>query len=121
MHLKPEQLEPALQKSLAPVYLISGDEPLQLGEAADAIRKAARESGFTSREIFSTETGFAWHRLAQAADTLSIFAEKKIIDLRLSAAVGVDGGKALTTYCDRLPEDTLLPLLHHRTLSFCQN
>ena len=92
-----------------PVYFIAGDEPLQLGEMADAVRKAARKAGFANREILSAETGFEWNQLAFSADSFSIFADKKIIDLRLpSGTPGADGAKALIAYCERLPEDTLL-------------
>jgi DNA polymerase-3 subunit delta len=109
MRIKPEQLSATLQKGLKPVYFITGDEPLQLGEMADAVRKSAKKNGFESREIISAETGFEWNQLAFTADSLSIFADKKIIDLRLpSGTPGTDGSKALIAYCQRLPEDTLL-------------
>jgi len=109
MRIKPEQLSAALQKGLMPVYFITGDEPLQLGEMADEVRKAAKKAGFENREIISAETGFEWNQLAFSADSLSIFADKKIIDLRLpSGTPGTDGAKALISYCERLPEDTLL-------------
>ncbi|MEI6269578.1 MAG: DNA polymerase III subunit delta [Methylococcaceae bacterium] len=109
MRIKPEQLGVALKKSLAPVYFISGDEPLQLGEIADAIRKAAKKAGFENREILSAETGFEWNQLAFTADSYSLFADKKIIDLRLpSGTPGIEGSKALIAYCERLPEDTIL-------------
>jgi DNA polymerase-3 subunit delta len=109
MRLKPEQLSAALQKGLMPVYFITGDEPLQLGEMADAVRKAAKKAGFENREILSAETGFEWNQLTVSASSLSIFANKKIIDLRLpSATPGAEGSKALISYCERLPEDTLL-------------
>ncbi|MCX7098230.1 MAG: DNA polymerase III subunit delta [Methylococcales bacterium] len=109
MRLKPEQLGAALQKALKPVYFISGDEPLQLGELADAIRLAAKKAGYENREILSADTGFEWHQLGFSADSYSIFADKKIIDLRLpSGTPGVDGAKALTAYCERIPEDTIL-------------
>ncbi len=109
MRIKPDQLNATLQKGLQPIYFISGDEPLQLGELADAIRKAAKQAGFENREILSAETGFEWRQLAFAADSMSIFADKKIIDLRIpSGTPGTEGAKALSNYCDRLPEDTLL-------------
>ena len=109
MRLKPEQLGAELQKGLAPVYFISGDEPLQLGELADAIREAARLAGFSTREVFSVETGFEWNDLTVAVDSYSIFSDKKIIDLRLpSGAPGTEGSKALIAYCERLPADTVL-------------
>lgn len=109
MQIKPEQLNAALHKGLAPVYFISGDEPLQLGELADAVRNSAKKAGFLTREILSEDTGFAWPDLTVAADSYSIFADKRIIDLRLpSASPGAEGSKALIAYCERLPEDTLL-------------
>ena len=109
MQIKPQQLAATLQKALAPVYFISGDEPQQLGELADAIRKSAKERDFTAREIFFADKLFDWKQLNISADNFSIFADKKIIDLRLTSGTpGAEGGKALAAYCKRLPEDTLL-------------
>ncbi|MGR8951399.1 MAG: DNA polymerase III subunit delta, partial [Gammaproteobacteria bacterium] len=110
MRLKPEQLKPHLKsKKLAPVYLVSGDEPQQIAEATDAIRKAAQQAGYLEREIFSQDTGFAWNELPAAAYATSLFADKKVIDLRLPAgSPGTEGAQVLTAYCVRLPEDTLL-------------
>jgi DNA polymerase-3 subunit delta len=109
MRLKPEQIATALQKELAPVYFISGDEPLQLGEMADAVRAAARKVGYDSREVLVADAGFSWNELTESAGSLSIFTDKKIIDLRLPTGTpGTEGSKALIAYCERLPEDTLL-------------
>jgi len=109
MRLKPEQIAAALQKGLSPIYFISGDEPLQLGEIADAVRAAARKAGYDTREVLVADTSFLWHDLTEAAGSLSIFADKKIIDLRLPTGTpGAEGSKALIAYCERLPEDTLL-------------
>jgi DNA polymerase III subunit delta len=109
VQIKPQQLSSSLQKALAPVYFITGDEPQQLGELADAIRKAAKARDFTAREIFFVDKLFDWKQLNVAADTFSIFADKKIIDLRLPTGTpGAEGAKALAAYCQRLPEDTLL-------------
>lgn len=109
MRIKPEQTEQHFLQGLAPVYLISGDEPLQLGEMADAVRIAAKKAGFDTREILSADTGFEWNALTVSAGSSSIFSDKKIIDLRLPAAKpGAEGSKALISYCERLPEDTLL-------------
>jgi DNA polymerase-3 subunit delta len=108
VRLNAEQIAGAL-KQLAPVYFVTGDEPLQQGEVADAIRLVAKKSGYSTREVFSVETGFQWGELALAANSMSLFADKKIIDLRLpSGKPGTEGAKALTEYCQRLPEDTLL-------------
>jgi len=109
MWIKAEQLQGMLAKQLAPIYLISGDEPLQLGEAADSIRLAAKNSGYDNRELLTVDTYFSWNDFSLAADSLSIFSEKKIIDLRLpSGKPGAEGSKALVNYCARIPEDTLL-------------
>lgn len=109
MQIKPQQLANALQRSLAPVYFLSGEEPQQLGELADAIRQSAKKQDFTAREIFFVDKQFDWKQLTMSADNFSIFADKKIIDLRLpSGTPGAEGAKALIAYCQRLPEDTLL-------------
>ena len=109
MWLKAEQLPAALAKQLAAVYFISGDEPLQQGEAADTVRLAAKNAGYENRELLSVDAHFNWLEFLQAADEMSIFSEKKIIDLRLpSGKPGMEGSKVLVSYCDRLPEDTLL-------------
>lgn len=110
MRLKPEQTAQHLRsQKLAPIYLVSGDEPQQIAEIADAIRKAAQEAGYLEREILSPDNGFSWNDLPAAAYATSLFADRKVIDLRLpSGSPGTEGAKILTAYCERLPEDTLL-------------
>ncbi|WP_419603680.1 DNA polymerase III subunit delta [Thiolapillus sp.] len=111
MRLRQEQLDAHLAGNLAPVYVVTGDEPLQLGETADAIRAAARQAGYLSREIFEADARFDWNRLGEEASALSLFAEQKIIDLRLpTGKPGTVGSKVLVTYCENLPADTLLLL-----------
>lgn len=109
MRSNPKQINALLQKGLQPVYLITGDEPLQQGEVADVIRKTARKAGFISREVLSVDAGFDWNSLAVSADSMSIFADKQIIELRfMTATPGAEGSKALISYCDRPDSDTLL-------------
>jgi len=109
MKIFPDKLEDQLKNGLLPIYFFSGDEPLQLGEAADAVRRAAREQGFTEREVMHAEKGFDWNELLAAGNALSLFAEKRVIDLRLpSGKPGKDGGAALAEYAERPPEDTVL-------------
>jgi DNA polymerase-3 subunit delta len=111
MRVRAEQLPQHLQKTLAPVYLVSGDEPLQLNEACDAVRAAARAAGHDNREVMEAGANFDWNDLLAEAASFSLFAEKKIIDLRLPGGKpGREGGKALTEYCDNPPPDTLLLL-----------
>lgn len=110
MRLKLGQLEGALKNKLAAIYLVTGDEPLQVGEAADAIRLAVKKEDYLTREVLSVDTaGFDWNELGLSADSFSIFADKKLIDLRIpSGKPGTEGAKALVHYCQRLPEDTIL-------------
>jgi len=109
MRLRLEELSRHLQGQLAPVYLISGDEPLQLGETADAVRAAARAAGYGTREVFEANAQFDWGALAAEANALSLFAEQKIIDLRIpSGKPGREGGAALAEYAGNPPPDTLL-------------
>lgn len=108
MKLRADQLAAALGKSLAPVYLISGDEPLQITEALDAVREAARARGFAERELFYADTGFDWGRLLEASGTLSLFGEQRLLDLRLTAKPDKDGAAALERYAKRPPQDAVL-------------
>lgn len=109
MQIRYDQLESHLQKDLKPVYLVTGDEPLQHAEATDAIRAAARERGHTAREVFEAGGDFDWNRLGEAADSLSLFADRRLVDLRLpSGKPGREGGAALKAWCERPPGDTVL-------------
>ncbi|MBL1278257.1 MAG: DNA polymerase III subunit delta [Ectothiorhodospiraceae bacterium] len=109
MKLFPDKLEANLKKALLPVYFFSGDEPLQLGESADAVRRHARKQGYTEREVMHAEKGFDWNELLSASNAMSLFAEKRVIDLRLpSGKPGKDGGAVLAEYVERPPEDTIL-------------
>jgi DNA polymerase-3 subunit delta len=109
MRLGPDQLLAALQKGLAPIYVLSGDEPLQLQESGDAIRAAARADGFLHRTVLSVEAGFSWDQLLTETQCLTLFADKKMIDLRVPLGKpGREGGQVLQSYCAKPPADTLL-------------
>lgn len=109
MQLRVDQLDAHVQQPLRPVYLISGDEPLQVMESLDALRRAARRQGYTSREILSVNREFSWDQLTQAADSLSLFAERRIIELRIDGSgPGKDGGQALVDYVERPADDAIL-------------
>lgn len=112
MNVRPEQLTAQLGKGLAKAYIVSGDEPLQQGEACDAIRRAAREQGFSERKVMHVEAGFDWQALLAEANALSLFAEQKLIELRIpSGKPGSEGSKALLAYLERPPEDTVLLII----------
>ncbi len=109
MKLAPAQLAKHLQGGLAPVYIVSGDDPLLCQEAADAIRTAARQQGFDERQVFSADASFDWGTLLQAGASMSLFAEKRLLELRLpSGKPGDKGAAALMEYCSRPAEDTIL-------------
>lgn len=91
------------------MYLVSGDEPLQLMEAADAVRQRARAEGFGERQVLDVHRYFDWNELAQAGASLSLFSERRIIELRLAGySPGREGGQALVDFCGRPDADTLL-------------
>ncbi|MBC3411375.1 DNA polymerase III subunit delta [Pseudomonas sp. SWRI51] len=109
MKLSPAQLNKHLQGSLAPVYIVSGDDPLLCQEAADAIRAAARQQGFDERQVFSADANFDWGTLLMAGASLSLFAQRRLLELRLpSGKPGDKGAAALIEYCAKPAEDTLL-------------
>ena len=109
MQLTPDKLAAQLARQLAPVYFISGDEPLRVMEAADAVRAAARGQGYDEREVLTVQTGFDWGSLLAGAGNLSLFSQRRLIELRLpTGKPGDAGAKALRAYSEQLPEDTLL-------------
>ena len=79
MQIKPEQLDAQLRKPLAPVYLVSGDEPLRVLEAADALRAAARAQGYDDREVLTAQANFDWSTLMSAAGNLSLFSRRHLL------------------------------------------
>ncbi len=108
MKIKPNQLNSYLS-TLAPIYLLTGDEPLQMKECADILRTTARKQAFTERVILTVETGFSWSSLDNEANSLSLFASKRILELRLgNKSPGNEGTKALKAYTDKIPADTIL-------------
>src|SRR6267378_4114795 len=109
MQLRAEQLHGHLAKSLAPVYAVHGDEPLLALEAADAVRAAARRQGFSERVVLEPGRSFDWSEFTHAAASLSLFAEKKLVELRLAAGKpGSQGAEAIAAYCSRPSADIVL-------------
>ncbi|MFH1044730.1 MAG: DNA polymerase III subunit delta [Pseudomonadota bacterium] len=119
MQLRAEELERHLSRSLAALYVIHGDEPLQSLEAADAIRAAAREKGYAEREVLAAERGFDWNQLLVSGSSLSLFCSKKLIELRVPGGKpGTEGAAAIVHYCATPAPDVLtivtLPRLDRR-------
>ncbi|MBZ2207993.1 DNA polymerase III subunit delta [Massilia soli] len=120
MQLRVDALEGHLAKSLAPLYVISSDEHLLALEAADKIRKAARANGYSERDVLTVERTFKWGELLAANNAMSLFGDKKLIELRIpTGKPGKDGGAALQSYAKDLNPDNLtlitLPKLDWQT------
>ena len=111
MRLYPEKLAAHLQQQFLPVYLVSGDDPLLVQECCDLIRQKAREQGCSEREIIDGGiSSFKWQDILHSATSMSLFAERKLVELRLpSGKPGAEGSKALCEYLDIASgEDVLL-------------
>jgi DNA polymerase-3 subunit delta len=109
MNVRPDQLLSVINKTVYPVYMVSGDEPLQQMEALDQIRSYLREQDYTEREILDVDAQFDWQRLLDEAASMSLFATRRIVELRLpSAKPGRQGSQILKDYLSRPPEDTVL-------------
>lgn len=110
MPLHPEALAAQLAAGLAPVYLLTGDEPLLLQECADQIRAAARTRGFTERQVYDPDgRHFDWTGPLAEASALSLFAERKILEIRLASdKPGEQANTALAELCQRAGPDLLV-------------
>lgn len=102
MRVYPEKLQAQLNQQLLPVYLVSGDEPLLVQECCDMIRARARDVGCTDREIFDAGvSGFNWQDILAGATSMSLFAERKLVEVRVpSGKPGAEGSKALCEYLE---------------------
>ena len=108
MSISAEDLAPQLKRKLAPLYTVFGDEPLLAIEAADRIRNCAREQGYAEHEVLIAEQHFDWSQLRIAGQSQSLFAEKRILELRIpSGKPGNEGSQALQAFAAALPPDTV--------------
>ncbi|VAW61940.1 DNA polymerase III delta subunit [hydrothermal vent metagenome] len=109
MKVRPDQIERHLKNQLAAIYFICGDEPLQVMESADRIRAEARKQNYTEREVMDVDAQFDWNLLLDAGNSLSLFAEKRILELRLpTGKPGKVGSKVLQEYAQRPADDAIL-------------
>ena len=113
MRIYPEKLQGHLQKQLLPVYLVSGDEPLLVQECCDQIRARAFEQGCSEREVLDAgTTTFNWQDILQSATSMSLFAERRLVELRLpSGKPGAEGSKALCEYLELVGSDDVLLII----------
>jgi|SRR5579884_2979614 len=108
MRLNLSQLSAALERGLAPIYVVAGEEPLLVLEALDAIRAAARARGFAEREVLDAERGFDWQRLLDTCHSPSLFAPRRIVELRLDVLPDAAGSETLQQLARRPAPDVLL-------------
>lgn len=109
MKIYADRLEAHLEKSLMRLYWVSGDEPLLVQEAADAVRAAARKAGVEERVVFHVERGFDWQDVLNESDALSLFASRKLIETRLqNAKPGDKGSSALAELAKAQDENVIL-------------
>jgi len=99
VQVRAEALDAHLEKSLASLYVIASDEHLLAMEAADRIRKKARSTGFSEREVLIVDRYFKWGELTSTQQSMSLFGDKKLIELRIpTGKPGKEGGQALQDY-----------------------
>ena len=116
MRLRAEQLSANLKKSgLAPVYLISGNEPLQIMECVDEIRRYARQQNFEERVVLDVEKDFDWNSLWNETANISLFSSKRLLELRMGdQKPGREGGAVLAEYAGDPPGDNVLVITSER-------
>lgn len=109
MKLNGDNLAAQLKRSLPTICLITGDEPLLVGEACDQVRAVARERGFSERQVFFVERGFDWQELRAATQAMSLFAEQRVLEVRLDgASPGNEGSEVLCDVAAQAASDLLL-------------
>ena len=104
------QLDGLLRKSLAPLYLVSGDEPLLVQEACDSIRKAARQAGFEDRQVYHADNHLDWNAVQDDVGSLSLFAAQRRIEIHLPKGKLGDGRNLVENFLKDPPDDVLILL-----------
>lgn len=109
MRVTVEQVERHLSSGLKAAYLVAGDEPLLVQEAVDAVRKAARDQGYSERLIFDVTTGFDWRDWVAETRSYGLFSKRRLLELRLPASkLNAEGALAVTEFLADPGSDALL-------------
>ena len=97
MQLATPQLASHLQRGLKSLYTLHGDEPLLIQEAADTLRAAARQQGYTERTVFTVAGAhFDWSAVLASGGEMSLFGDRQIVEVRIpSGKPGKEGSVAL--------------------------
>ncbi len=109
MNIKPEQLQNNLSSQLASIYFVFGAEILLVEQSLSLIKESAKANGYSERFRFDIDGNFSWDSIFSLISSPSLFAERRIIECRLTTGkIGVKGSKALTELAESLPDDILL-------------
>ncbi len=101
MQIKPADIGSHLASGMAPLYLVSGEETLIVEETCDAIIRAAREHGFSERSVHHVDGNFSWSNLHHDGASMSLFAERKILDVRVPGKkIDKEGSAALRDWVE---------------------
>jgi len=112
MRLLPQQLSQHLEQGLKPLYVLTGDEPLAQRESMDAIRGAARKSGFDERTSMIVERNFNWQQIAAFGQSMSLFASRRLLEISIpSGKPGIEGSKALQALAAQAMQDTVVVII----------
>ena len=115
MQVRPHEFGRHLEGQLAPIYLICGDEPLIVAEACDDLLARAKAEGYTERDAVAVETGYRWSSLFESAGSMSLFAERRILDLRVPPKkFDREASDVLRAYLEKPVDDVLVLLRSER-------
>ncbi|MBL4609013.1 MAG: DNA polymerase III subunit delta [Pseudomonadales bacterium] len=112
MKLRLDQLSQNLKNELSPIYIVSGDVPLLIQECCDQIKTRAKNAGFTEQQRFYIDKQFDWNALYQSTQSMSLFGDKKLIELRMPNGKPSDLGKTfLKELAQKQDDDNLILLI----------
>ena len=109
MNIKPEQLQNHLSNQPASLYFAFGSEILLVEQSLTTIKDSAKKLGFNERFRFDIDGNFSWDAIFNLISSPSLFADKRIIECRLTTGkIGVKGSKAISELTENLPDDIML-------------
>ena len=107
----PSRLRSTAVDKLPKLIIINGNEPLIIEESLDSLRKELQTHGYNERLKYQLEAGFDWTNLTGAGQVMSLFSERRLLEFRVPKSLGIQGTKAISEYCDKLPEDDVLVII----------
>jgi DNA polymerase III subunit delta len=111
MKVYPEKLGSRLKQGTDRLFIVSGDEPLLIQESCDLIRAELRRAGFSERQVFHVVKGFDWQQVLFNANSMSLFAEQKLLEIRCSTKPDKEAMEVLKALAGDMPQDTAMLLI----------